>query len=558
MSIFRHRPVAALAASLAALALVSCSAPAASPTASQPAESPSASPTIPARTEATIVVFQELNTIDPPFAIDSNSSQAINNILEGLYRLGEGNKPVPAGALELPEVSADGLTYTIKLNPDAKWSDGSPVTATDYVYAWKRAVSLDNASENQKYFGYIAGANEIIGGDASAELQVSAPDPTTLTFTLANPVSYFPSLLAAVAFFPLKQAYVEQQGETFGSDSEHALYNGPFTLADFTGPGLGSGWSYVRNASYWDAANVHLDKITVQVVKETNTAINLYKSGEVDQVLISGPQVQANQADPGFVAYDTATSAFLGYNQTKDAFKNAKVRQAISLVIDRAALAANVLADGSKAATGLIPPGLASNAAGEDFAAAAGDGLTTDVEQAKALWAQAKAELGISELKISLQTFDSDRVKTVSEYLKGVIEENLEGTTVEPQTNPVANFLQKVGGGEFDVYLVTWGADFPDPAAQLGLFSSAAGSNWGKYNNPAFDAALTAAQTTHATDAEARWADLLEAQRILLEDQGGTPIFFQSQTLLRNPALEGVVFHTSGPAFTYKSAQFTS
>lgn len=558
MSRVHSKPVLALAAGLAGMLLAGCSAPAATPTSEAPTTAMS-TPEAPAKTEATIAVFQELNTIDPPFAIDSNSSQAINNFLEGLYRLGEGNTPVPAGAVDLPEISADGLIYTIKLNPAAKWSDGTPVTAADYEFAWKRAVGLENAGENQKFFGAIAGANEIIAGDKKPdELAVTAVDDTTLTFTLANPTSYFTSLLAAVAFFPLKQAYVEEQGEAFGSDSEHGLYNGPFTLADFSGPGLGSGWSYVRNENYWDTANVFLDKINVQVIKDTNTAINLYKAGEVDQVLISGPQVQANQADPGFVAYQTATSAFLGYNQTKPAFQNPKVRKAISLVIDRAALAANVLADGSSASTGLVPPGLAANTAGEDFAAAAGDALSTDVEQAKALWAEAKAELGISELAIGLQTFDSDRVKSVSEYLQGVIQTNLEGTTVEIGLNPVANFLQKVNGGEFDVYLVTWGADFPDPSAQLGLFRSDAGSNWGKYNNPAFDAALTAAQTTHATDPAARWADLLEAQRILLEDQGGTPVFFQSQTLLRNPALEGVVFHTSGPAFTYKSAKFTS
>lgn len=545
-----RRTVPLLAAGLAAAVLAGCSA---TPVAPASAGASAAA----TRTQATIAVFQELNTIDPPLAIDSNSGVVINNVYEGLYRLGEGNTPVPAGALALPEISADGLTYTVKLNPAAKWSDGDQVLAGDYVFAWRRAVGLDNASENQKYFGALTNANEIIQGSKTADqLGVTAVDDTTLRFTLTTPVSYFASLLAAVPFFPLDQDYVEKQGKAFATDSEHAVFNGPFTLSGFTGPGLGSGWAYVRNAAYWDAKNVHLDRIDVQVVKETNTAISLFKAGKLDQVLISGPQVQANQADPGFVVQETSTSAFLGYNQAKPALQNAKVRQAISLVIDRPALAANVLADGSKAATGLVPPGLASNAAGEDFAAAAGNSLATDVAKAKTLWAEAKTELGISTLSISLQTFDSDRVKSVSEYLQGVIEKNLEGATVQIGLNPVANFLQKVKGGDFDLYLVTWAADFPDPAAQLGLFESKAGSNWGKYNNPAFDAALKAAQTTHANDPAARWKDLLEAQRLLMADQGGTPIFFQSQTLLRNPALKGVVFHTSGPAFTYKSARF--
>ncbi len=504
---------------------------------------------------ATVAVFQELNTIDPPMAIDSNSGIAANNIYEGLYRLDETNQPVAAGAADLPEVTEDGLTYTIALNPDATWSDGTPVTAGDYAFAWKRAVGLDNAGENQKYFGVILNADEIIAGEKDPdELAVEASDDNTLEITLKSPVSYFPSLLASVPFFPVSEAYVTEQGKDFGSDSEHAIYNGPFVLADFAGPGIGTDWTYERNDEYWDASAVRLDSIAVRVIKETNTAINLYKSGEVDQVLISGPQVQAEESDPGFVADTTATSAFLGYNHTDPALANAKVRKAISLTIDREALAASVLADGSTPSTGLIPPGLATDSSGEDFAAAAGDLLGTDLEDAKRLWAEARTELGIEELTIDLETFDSDRVKSVAEYLQGALQDNLEGVSVTITTNPVANFLKKVTGGDFGVYLVTWGADYADPSSQLGLVRSDAGTNWGKYSNKEFDAALQAAQVTNATDPDARFQDLLEAQEILIADQGVTPIYFQSSTLLRSPALKGVLFHTAGPAFEYKSA----
>lgn len=562
MSRIRSGAVLAVAAGLAGVLFAGCSAPAATPTsgAATGSDLPSAAATSPdttSRTEATFAVSQELNTIDPPYAIDSNSAGAINQIQEGLYWLGDGNTPIPAGAAALPEVSADGLTYTIKLNAAAKWSNGDPVTAGDYVFAWKRGVGLDNASENQQYYGPVVNANDIIAGKKKPdELGVKAADDATLTVTLASPTPYFTQLLATVPFFPLNQKFVEAQGDKFGSDADHALYNGPFTLADFAGPGLGTGWSYVKNPSYWDVANVFLDKINVQVVKETNTAINLFKAGQADQVGISGAQVQANQADPGFVALPTSTAAFLGYNQTKDAWKNPKVRQAVSLLIDRAALAASVLADGSTAATGLVPPGLSVGADGTDFATAAGNPLTTDVEQAKTLWAQAKTELGITSLDIDLETFDSDRMRSATEYLQNIIETNLEGTKVTIGVNPVANFLQKVTGGSFDIYLVTWGADFPDPSSLLSLFRSDSGSNWGKYNNPEFDAALDAANTTHATDAAARWADLQKAQQILLADQGTTPVFFQSSTLLRNPALQGIVNPTSGPGATYKSARF--
>lgn len=553
------RPLPVIVSALATAALLASCATGGSPSSSSTTAEPSAGATsedaaAPA-SEITIAVSQELNTIDPPLAIDSNSAVALNNVYEGLYRLDVSNQPVPAGAAALPEVSEDGLTYTIALNPDAAWSDGTPVTAGDYEFAWKRAVGLDNASENQKYYSTIANADEIIAGTLDpAELGVVATDDHTLTVTLSAPVPFFPSLLAVVPFFPVSQSAVEELGEGYGSDSENAVYNGPFTLADFAGPGIGTDWTYVKNDAYWDAEAVNLDAINVRVIKETNTAVSLYGSGELDQVFISGAQVQASAADPGFVSDQTATSAFLGYNHTNPALQNAKVREAISLVIDREALTTAVLADGSTPATGLVPPGLATHD-GEDFADAAGDPLSTDVEEAKRLWEEAKAELGITELALNLQTFDSDRVKTVSEYLQGAVQSNLEGITIEIGLNPVANFLEKTGSGDFDVYLVTWGADFADPSSQLGLFRSTAGTNWGQYSNPAFDAALEAAAVEHATDPEARWDDLLEAQRILLDEQGITPIYFQSSTLLRNPALEGVVFHTAGPAFEYKSAR---
>lgn len=505
---------------------------------------------------ATVAVAQELNTIDPAFAIDSSSSMVINNIYEGLYRLDENGQPEPAGAADMPEVSENGLTHTIALNPEAQWSNGDPVTAHDFVFAWTRAVGLENASENQTYLGVIAGANEVIAGEAEPEsLGVQALDDHTLEVTLESPVPYFTSLLVSTALFPLNESYLEEVGDDFGSDDEHAVYNGPFLLQDFAGPGIGTDWTYVRNEDYWDAESVHLERIDVRVIPETNTAINLYRSGEVQQVAISGPQVQANANDPGFIAEASATAAFLGYNREVEAFTNDNLREAISLVIDREALAANVLADGSEPATGLIPPGVAVHPeTGADFTEATGQSLSTDVEEAQQLWAQAQADLGIEELQISLETFDADRVRVVAEYLQGTIEENLEGITVSITTNPVANFLDKMNGGNFDLYLVTWGADFADASAQLSLIRSGAGSNWGRYDNAEYDALLDAAATTNATDIDARWQDLVQAHEILIGDQGVTPVYFQSSTFLRDPSLQGVRAHTTGPSMEYKHA----
>ncbi|ACZ30871.1 4-phytase [Xylanimonas cellulosilytica DSM 15894] len=510
-----------------------------------------------ARTTATVVVFQDLNSIDPAQGVDQNSANAMHNFFEGLFRLDERNLPVSAGAAALPEVSDDGLVYTIRLNPASVWSDGTPVTAHDYVFAWQRALGLPNAAEHQRTLGFLRGADEIMAGDADpSELGVVALDDLTLQVTLRAPAAFFPSLLATPAFFPVPEHFVTAQGDAFATTSDHVLFNGPFALEGFAGAGIGGDWAYVRNEQYWNAEAVALERVDVCVIRETTTAVNLFTAGEVDQVVISGPQVQAHRDSDAFVVDTTATVGFLGYNHDHPVLADQRAREAISLAIDREALTERVLADGSTPATGLVPPGLATSPAGTDFAADAGDLLRTDVARAAELWEQVRADHGFTELTLSLETFDADRIATVAEYLQNALESALDGLSVTVTTNPVGVFLDKTGRQAFDLYLPTWAATFPDPSSHLTLFGTGESTNWGRYSNPELDALLAAAQTTNAADPQARWADLLAAQEVLVADQGVTPIYFQPSTLLRTPSFRGVEFRTSGPAFFFGNAYF--
>ena len=509
------------------------------------------------RTTAAVVVFQDLSSIDPAQGVDQGSMNAMHNFFEGLYRLDAQNQPVPAGAAALPEVSDDGLVYTIRLNPDARWSDGVPVTAHDYVFAWRRAVGMPNAAEHQRTLGFLQGADQIVAGTADpSTLGVEALDDLTLRVTLRAPAAFFPSLLATPAFFPVPQHFVTAQGAAFATTSDHVLFNGPFVLEGFAGPGIGGDWAYARNELHWDADAVALDRVDVRVIRETSTAVNLFNAGEVDQVVISGPQVQANSGREDFVVDQTATVGFLGYNHGHPVLADQRAREAISLAIDREALTERVLADGSTPATGLVPPGLATSPTGTDFAADAGDALPTDTARAAALWQQVRADHGFTDLTLRLETFDADRIATVAEYLQNALETTLDGLTVTVTTNPVGVFLDKTARQDFDLYLPTWAATFADPSSHLSLFGTGESSNWGGYSNPAFDSLLEAARTTHAADAQARWDDLLAAQQVLLADQGVTPIYFQPSTLLRTPAFRGVEFRTSGPAFFFGNAYF--
>lgn len=197
--------------------------------------------------EVIINITQELNSIDPANTVDTNSNIVLNNIYEGLYRLDDSNEPISAGAESLPKISSDGLKYTIKLRKEARWSNKESIVADDYVYALKRAIGAKDAAENNYLYTNLVNADEIIKGEKEIDdLGVYAEDEHTLVIQLKKATPYFVSLLATPAYFPLNENYVVKEGEKFASTSEHVLYNGPFVMEDFAGPGIGSNWTYKK------------------------------------------------------------------------------------------------------------------------------------------------------------------------------------------------------------------------------------------------------------------------------------------------------------------------
>lgn len=225
----------------------------------------------------------EIPTGDPSLATDAASFIVFGQTMEGLYVLDENDTPVPAIADGEPEISEDGKVYTFKLREDAEWSNGDPVTANDFVYSWQRAVNPETGSEYAYMFsGIIENATEIMNGDKDPEeLKAEAIDDYTLEVTLEQPVEYLDSLLAFGTYLPLNEAFVEEQGDSFGTNSDTMLANGPFVLTEWDGSGLT--WKYVRNDHYYDKENVALDEVNVQVAKEPSTAVNLFETGEADR-----------------------------------------------------------------------------------------------------------------------------------------------------------------------------------------------------------------------------------------------------------------------------------
>ena len=521
-------------------------------------ESSSGSGTAAAEQIFNVVVQQEMPSADLSLATDTISFSALNNVYEGLYRLDADSKPEPAGAAELAEVSEDGLTYKLKLREDAKWSNGEPVTAADYVFGWQRTVSAETGSEYAYLFAPVTNAEAITAGEKDAsELGIKAVSDYELEITLTTPTPYFQYLLAFPSFFPQSQAVVEDNGDQYASTSDNAVYNGPFVLAGFDGPGTDTEWSYEKNDQYWDKDTVKLDTINVSVVKESSTSLNLFQDGQADDVILTGELAQQMANDEAFVSEPLARTSYIELNQREEdsPFRNEDLRKAISYAIDRDALVTSILGDGSLASTGLIPKGMTFNPTDNtDFVDEAESVIEYDQEKAKEHWEKAKEALGIDSLSFEILASDTDSTKKAIEYIQSAIQDTLDGVKVSLSPVPFSVRLDRSNSGDFDGVMGGWGADYADASSFTDLFVTDNSYNRGRWTSDEYDAAVKSSATTNAGNPDARWQDLLDAEKIIMDQQGVIPVYQNVEAHLRAPKVKGVVSHGAGAQYDYKWA----
>lgn len=495
----------------------------------------------------------ELPTMDLSQATDTVSFTALNNTMEGLYRIGKNSKIEP-GIAKKTEVSDDGLTYTFILRKDAKWSNGDPVTAKDFVYSWQRTVDPKTGSQYAYLFDGVANVNDIMNGKKPVtDLGIKAEGDYKLVVTLDKEVPYFKLLLGFPTFFPQNEKAVEKYGSKYGTASKYMVYNGPFKLTGWTGTNLS--WTLAKNNAYWDKKAVKLSKINYKVNKTASTSYNLYQSGKLDATSLSAEQAKQLKGSKEYVNRPQASTFYFEYNQTKKAFKNKKIRQAISMVINRKQFVDKVLGDGSIPAKGLVPEGLSSYD-GTDFATAAYEktGVEYNVEEAKKLWKEGMAEEGLTSLDITLLSDDTDAAKKSTEFVQSAIESNLEGANVTAANVPFKTRLDRSQKGDFDVVISAWGADFADPISFLDMFTTNNSYNRGKWSNAEYDALVNASKTTDAVDPAKRWDDLVKAEKILMEDQGVSPIYQSTQAWVVKSKVKGVIYNSSGANYNFKEA----
>ncbi|MBC6310158.1 peptide ABC transporter substrate-binding protein [Listeria sp. FSL L7-1582] len=501
----------------------------------------------------------ELLTLNTTAEEDFVSFTAQNQVFEGLYTLDKKDSFVPGVAASMPVISKDQTEYTIKLRDNAKWSDGSQVTANDFVYAWQRAVDPKTAPSYAALFkDSIKNATEIHEGKLPvSELGVTAPDNETLKITLKKPVPYFISLLSFETFLPQKQAFVEKQGDKYGTDAAHTLYNGPFIMKNWDG-NTAKKWTYAKNDEYWDKKQVAIDEISVQVAKDINAGVNLYTTKEADRAPLSGEYAKQYKDRSDFLTEKDALISYLRLNQKRDGkatpLANNALRHALNLAVDKKALTSEILGDGSFPANGLLPKDFVQNPeTGADFRADSGDHLTFNKVEASKYLAQAKKELGTDTITLELLGDDQDTTKTIFTFLKDQFEKNLPGVTINIKTMPAKSATELTRTSNYDLSLAAWMPDFKDPWTYSSLFLSDYYNNSMNYNSPKYDQLVKSTDTTLATEPTARWNAFVDSEKVLLDDDAAILPLYQHQTaVLQNPKVTGVQKHAFGSPYSYK------
>ena len=495
----------------------------------------------------------ELQTLDLSKVTDATSMDQISNSMEGLYRLGKNSKVENALATKT-EVSKDGKTWHFTLRKNTKWSNGDPVTAKDFVYSWRRTVDPKTASQYAYLFSGVKNADAVVAGKKKADtLGVKADDDQHLTVTLDRRIPYFKLLMGFGVFFPQNKHAVEKYGKNYGTSSKTMVYNGPFVSKGWTGSNLS--WKLVKNNNYWDKNKVKLSTINYSVQKTPSTDYNLYQSGKLDAALLAPQATKQLKHQSGYTIRPASSTQYLQLNEKNRLFKNADFRRALSLSINRKALASSV--GGANKPVTTFSPANMTEFNGKDYTALVKTAETDKVMTynpalAKNYWKKAQKALSQSKVNFTLLTYDDDDAKKAGEYLQSTIESNLKGVSVKVNSLPKKTALVRGQSGNFDALLMGWQADFTDPISFLDLNTTNASYNWSKWANKDYDKYVAASKTTGNMDD--RFEDLAKAERVLLTEQGVVPLYQPAEAWMVRPTVKNVVYNGAGANYNFKYA----
>ena len=491
-------------------------------------------------------------TLDPALNSAIDGANTIITIFEPLLLINENNEVI-GGQAESWETSEDGLTWTFTMRDGLKWSDGTDLNAKDFEYSFKRMVDPNTAAPYaETCLGMIDGFEEAAGfpdadGNPTAEpnpdaLNVKASDDgKTLTIVLSYPCSYFDKMAAFATMSPVQQATVEANGDAWCTSPDTFVSNGPYMITDWT---PSERIVLTKNPNYvggWDSSKIVSDTITLLLLEDSSASYAAYNSGEavlVKDVPTDEIPSLTKAEDGGDFYVDTILGTYyVSLNLKRDAFKDAKVRKALSLAIDRDYVANTIMQGTYSTADSIVGPGIVDeNGYFHDNGNA--PYISADYEanlaEAKKLLEEAGYPNGEGYPTIEYSTNDAGYHVPLAEYLQQAWGDL--GITLTINKMEWSSFTPARRAGEYDVARNGWVMDYNDPSNMLDLFCSGNGNNDGKYSNPEFDAAIDASRVA---DSAEHFAQLHKAEDILMEDMGCLPIAYYNDYWLQSPALKG-------------------
>ena len=487
----------------------------------------------------------EPKTIDPSFNAQIYGVIYIQHVFEGLTTRDRNNQVVE-GVAESWDISSDGKIYTFHLRTNALWSDGKPVVAEDFVYSWRREVDPAVASEFSYQHEPVKNARDITAGRMPVEtLGVKAIDDYTLEVELEAPTAYFLELTAFPTYAPLRRDIIEEYGDSWTLSPETYIGNGPYVMSERN---IDENIIMVKSANYWNADTIIAPKITFVFMQDGAAAIAGIKDGTLHMAYEPPQQDIPTLTEEGLIQIKPLIATYYyPINVTNRYLRDARVRRALSLAIDRNYIVENVTKGGQKPAGGWIP--YAVNDVSGDFRENAGDlydiskeGYSNNIALAKQLLAEAGYPDGAGFPVIEFKTDPGNHVG-IFEAVQQMWKEHL---NIDSSITQIDNALlgQTLLEKNFMIGRLYWSSDYMDPMSMMSLFVSYNTQNNGGYSNRRYDELIERAASTG--DQNVRMSAMHEAEKIFIEDMGAIPIYFYTEPLLVNPKLKGVVYNPLG------------
>ena len=492
--------------------------------------------------------------MDSTVVDDAMSFNAITAISDGLTTVDVKGNTIP-GIAKSWDVSNNGLTYTFHLR-DAKWANGDDVTAQDFVYSWHRIIK--NAGNYAYMLGSegasIKNADSLIdlGTTATDEqlntLGIKATDDKTVVVDLEKNVPYFVGLMSFPCYFPQNQKFVEKCGKNYATKPEYILGNGAYKMTKWI---KGNKATFTKNDKYYDAKSVKTKNLEMYLVQDPKTAAQNFDNGKVDYATINSTLVDKYKGKDTFKAIREGYLAYLICNFKADTTANKNLRHALSYAINRKDLCDNILKDGSQPATGFVPAQLCKSPSGKDFREESGKYVDYDVKKAQEYLDAAKKELGTDTITVDLlYGTDESPMDTFAEYLQGSFTK-LKGLKVNMvATVKKDRIYNREASGNFQIACTRWAPDYADPTTFLNVLTSTNSNNYGKWENAQYNSLLKQAQ--NETDVNKRWNELLEAEKVMMDDMPNIPVVQTGTAALQAKNVKGLVHNTVSTPYVFK------